>query len=252
MATGALSSGNQNASSGLVQQIQTFGAQAPTVTATPAVQVTATSATLSGTVNANGASTTASFDYGTTTSYGTNIGAVPATITGATDTPVSATITGLTPGTIYHYRVDGTNSAGTVNSTDATFTTLSELGSWRQQYFGSSDNTGAGADTATPANDGVPNLIKFATGMAPTTPGTMPGSVNTDGTNLNFTYTRPTAVVTEVTYQVQWSTDLVTWNTTSITENVVTNGDNQVVTDSVPNTIGNGGPVFMRLTVTGQ
>jgi hypothetical protein len=40
-----------------------------------------------------------------------------------TDRPVSASITGLAPGTTYHYRVTATNSDGTVEGPDQTFTT---------------------------------------------------------------------------------------------------------------------------------
>jgi len=45
-------------------------------------------------------------------------------VTGSTDTPVSAVLTGLTPNTVYHYRVVGQNSSGTTLGTDVTFATL--------------------------------------------------------------------------------------------------------------------------------
>jgi len=96
----------------------------PAVTTQAAVAVTGTSVTLNGTVAAANTSMAVSFDYGTTNSYGTNVTAVPTPISSGTATPVSATLTGLLPGTTYHYRVNGVNSAGTLNGNDLTFTTL--------------------------------------------------------------------------------------------------------------------------------
>jgi hypothetical protein len=94
--------------------------------------VTATTAKLSGTVNPKGAVTTASFDFGTTTSYGTNLVATPATIAAtAGATAVSADKTGLNPVTTYHYRVKAVNSAGTTLGADKTFTTTAPAGSVR-------------------------------------------------------------------------------------------------------------------------
>src|SRR5437868_1650043 len=42
---------------------------------------------------------------------------------GTTGTGVSATITGLVPGTTYHYRLAATNASGTTNGADGVFTT---------------------------------------------------------------------------------------------------------------------------------
>jgi hypothetical protein len=85
--------------------------------------VTATTAKLSGTVNPKGAVTTASFDFGTTMAYGTNIAATPTIAATAGATAVSADKTGLTCNTTYHYRVKATNSAGTATGNDKSFTT---------------------------------------------------------------------------------------------------------------------------------
>lgn len=80
-------------------------------------------ADLNGTVNANYQNTAVSFEYGLTTSYGTTVAAVPATVTGSTTTNVTAPISGLTANTAYHFRVIGTNLAGTSYGNDVTFTT---------------------------------------------------------------------------------------------------------------------------------
>jgi trimeric autotransporter adhesin len=95
----------------------------PNVVTLPATGVATTTATLNGTVTANGAATTVTFDYGLTAAYGSNIPAVPATVSGNTPTAVTGNLAGLACNTLYHYRVSGTNSAGTTNGNDLTFTT---------------------------------------------------------------------------------------------------------------------------------
>ena len=100
----------------------TYGTgQPPTVVTTAATNVALTSATLNGNENANGSTTTASFQYGLTTSYGTTVSA--GTVNGNNMTPISAGISGLSPGTLYHFRAVGTNVNGTVYGYDSTFTT---------------------------------------------------------------------------------------------------------------------------------
>jgi hypothetical protein len=93
----------------------------PAVVTTAATNITPTSATLNGTVNANGASTTVNFEYGLTAAYGNTVPGVPSPVTGSIVTPVSAAISGLIPNTVYHFRVTGTNIAGTSYGDDMTF-----------------------------------------------------------------------------------------------------------------------------------
>ena len=95
----------------------------PSVTTSSAVNVTATSATLNGIVNPNNYSTTVIFEYGTTTSYGNKITAIQSPVSGSSDVNVSADLTSLSPKTIYHYRIQATNSAGISWGSDKTFTT---------------------------------------------------------------------------------------------------------------------------------
>jgi hypothetical protein len=97
----------------------------PTVFTTAATLITSSGATLNGTMNTNNLTSTDSFDYGLTTSYGSTIAGIPSPVNGSTTTPVSGTISGLIPGVTYHYRVNGTNAVGTSNGNDMTFTTLS-------------------------------------------------------------------------------------------------------------------------------
>ena len=87
-----------------------------------AANVTATSATLTGTVNANGLLTIAGFQYGTTRGIYSGI-TTTQTVTGSNDTTVSITITGLTAETTYYYRIVAQNSAGISTGSEASFTT---------------------------------------------------------------------------------------------------------------------------------
>ncbi|MBM4065868.1 MAG: hypothetical protein FJ266_09555 [Planctomycetes bacterium] len=95
----------------------------PTVTTGSATNVTSNSATLNGTVNANGASTTAWFQYGTTSgSYGST--SATQTVSGSSDTSISISVSGLSSSTTYYYRIAAQNSAGTSYGSESIFTTL--------------------------------------------------------------------------------------------------------------------------------
>jgi len=95
----------------------------PAGSTTNATSVTNTTATLNGTVNANNLLTTVTFDYGLTTSYGMTATAVQSPVSGTTSTSVSANISGLKSGQIYHYKVKCSSTAGTTSGSDITFTT---------------------------------------------------------------------------------------------------------------------------------
>ena len=98
--------------------------QPPSVTTGSASSITKTSASIAGTVNPNGLATTYHFDYGKTTAYGSSAPVPEASAgSGSASTPVSVALTGLTASTTYHFRLVATNSTGTTNGGDATFTT---------------------------------------------------------------------------------------------------------------------------------
>ncbi len=99
----------------------------PTVTLGAASSVSTSGATLNGAINPNGGATTAQFQYGLTTSYGSSYSLNLSPNNGTSPQNVSAPLTFLTQGTTYHYRLTATNSAGTSNSLDGTFTTLTTL-----------------------------------------------------------------------------------------------------------------------------
>jgi Purple acid Phosphatase, N-terminal domain len=97
-------------------------AATPSAITGPVTSVGPTTATATGTVNPNGQATTWYVEYGTSTSYGTKTANASAG-SGTANTAVSASLTGLTPGTTYHYRVVATNSSGTARGSDGIFTT---------------------------------------------------------------------------------------------------------------------------------
>ncbi|MCL5036183.1 MAG: PQQ-binding-like beta-propeller repeat protein [Chloroflexi bacterium] len=97
---------------------------APTPVTGVASSIGLNQATLNGTVNPNGLSTSAWLEWGETDSYGNStthqdIGS------GTSAVAVSQGINGLTFETTYHFRVVGQNSLGTTYGNDNTFTTTS-------------------------------------------------------------------------------------------------------------------------------
>lgn len=90
----------------------------PVVTTSAATSVAGTTAVLNGVVNAVGNAAAVSFEYGLTTAYGRTAAAT--TVGGSADTPVSVQVTGLEPGTTYHFRALARGVAGA----DMTFNTF--------------------------------------------------------------------------------------------------------------------------------
>jgi uncharacterized protein (TIGR02145 family) len=95
--------------------------QVPTAVTEAANNVTTTSATLNGEINANYLSTNVTFDYGTTTNYGNSVEIPNNPLQGNVFTSISANVSGLLPGTIYHFRLKAVNSLGTTYGGDMSF-----------------------------------------------------------------------------------------------------------------------------------
>jgi uncharacterized protein (TIGR02145 family) len=93
---------------------------APTATTSDATGVGQTSATFNGSVNGQGDATTVTFDYGTTTSYGSSVAASPGSVTGSSAVTASPSLSG---NTTYHFRVKAVNDGGTTYGLDKSFTT---------------------------------------------------------------------------------------------------------------------------------
>jgi len=152
----------------------------PVVKTTPATSVTTTSATLNGTVNPNGFTTAAAFQYGTTASYGTTT-AAQGIGSGSSAVNVSVSIGGLSAHTTYHCTATGTNAAGTGIGADLTFTTLNT-------------NPVANADTASNVSGPVTIAVLAndtdadgdTLSITAVTQGAS-GSVTTDGTTVTYT-----------------------------------------------------------------
>ena len=94
----------------------------PSVANTVSSNVGQTGADVQADVNPNGQGTTYWFEYGTDTSYGSSTSPLPA---GSGSSAVSAldSLSGLTPGTTYHFRIVASSPAGTTPGQDTTFTT---------------------------------------------------------------------------------------------------------------------------------
>lgn len=102
-----------------------FGQTATTNTPT---NVTPTTATLNGQVNAGGNPQNVTFQLGLSTDASgtyslTAPTASPATVSGSSATSVSGAVTNLTAGTQYKYRVNIESGGTTINGTDVSFTT---------------------------------------------------------------------------------------------------------------------------------
>jgi sugar lactone lactonase YvrE len=105
--------------------------------------ITATQATVAGSVNPKGLPATYRFEYGTSTAYGSSAplpeGSVSA---GSESVPVSALLSGLKPQTEYHYRIVATNSVGGLAAgEDKTFKTKIQTKVFSSSFgsFGSGD-----------------------------------------------------------------------------------------------------------------
>ena len=98
--------------------------KAPTVTTGAASSVTASSATLAGTVNPNGAATQFWFLYATNSSLsGASKSGVQSVGSGTSALAISASVAGLAAGTTYYYQLQASNSAGTSSGGIQNFTT---------------------------------------------------------------------------------------------------------------------------------
>lgn len=93
-----------------------------------------TRAQVTGFVDPKGSSASVSFEYGTNgTDFPNSFTAFPASVSGDQETEVTATLTGLTQGTTYHFRIRATGPGGTGVSDISTFT-LSVLSGLQQQF----------------------------------------------------------------------------------------------------------------------
>lgn len=120
----------------------------PTSTTNNASSITETAATINGTVNPGGATTTVTFCWGTDSNLAgcASVNASPNSLNASfNNSSVSANLTGLTGGTTYYFRVRATNSVGgPVNGTILSFTTTAV------QQQGGGGGGGGGSSTPSP------------------------------------------------------------------------------------------------------
>jgi hypothetical protein len=95
----------------------------PAIVGSAATDVTQTTATLGANIRPGYRATTYRFEYGRTDSYGSST--PESALVGSDNSvhPGGATISALTAGTTYHYRIAATNAIGTTTGPDQTFTT---------------------------------------------------------------------------------------------------------------------------------
>jgi TonB-dependent SusC/RagA subfamily outer membrane receptor len=107
-----------------------YSGQVPFAETNAATNNSPRTAQLNGIVNARGLSTVVTFEYGTTTDYGTAIAAAQSPVTGLTSARVSANVADLKAGTNYHYRIVATNDEGTTYGEDNTFRSEYAIGEY--------------------------------------------------------------------------------------------------------------------------
>ena len=136
------------------------GIGGPGPTGTYTQSVTSSSAQLQGGVYPNGNPTTYWWEYGTTLDYGQATTPVPA---GAGTAPVAVTgaLTGLAPGTTYHYRLVAQNGIGSgpMYGYDFTFATAAAASTGGTGGSGGSNGSGGGSLPPPPGGGSSSNPI---------------------------------------------------------------------------------------------
>ncbi len=139
------------------------------------------------------------------------------------ETLATLTIGPANPADAGSYDVVVTNYLGSVVSTGATVAVLSGFDAWSNSRFSAGEllDPNISGPNAVYGQDGLPNLVKYALGLDPKqniTTG-LP-AVSTTATDWVYTYTRPTNI-TDVTYEVEVSSDLVSWSSAGVIHELV-------------------------------
>ena len=180
-----------------VMKLAVPSATAPDAATVAADSITATGATLNGTVNDNGADAAVSFAYGASDKYGTSVAATTsATVTaGSGSTAAAVTLTGLSCNSTYHFQVSGVNSVDTTNGGDLSFTTSACSPDAPTIGVATPDNAKASVAFTAPTSDGGATISGYTvtstpgsyTGTGKTSPIVVTGLTN--GTPYTFTVT---------------------------------------------------------------
>ena len=143
-----------------------------------------------------------------------------------------------------------TASSGSISSTSTGVTASTPWKTWVMSKFTAAqalDPTVSGP-LATPAHDGMGNLLKYALNAPPTATATgLLPVLAVNGSNLTFTY-RQNDAATDLTYVVEQSQDLSTWTTaTPTTTTLSDDGNTRVLQATLPR--GAGTQLMLRLRV---
>jgi hypothetical protein len=123
---------------------------------------------------------------------------------------------------------------------------------WKITNFGASaGNPAIAGDAVVSANDGLPNLLKYAMGMLPMKPGISGITIQTDGTVLKLSYTLADSA-TDVSTHAYGTSDLTnasSWSASGVNEAMLSDdGTIQHWQATVPVNLNR--QIFMRLQVT--
>lgn len=88
-----------------------LAARPPSAQTQAATNITASTATLNGTVSGNDSGASVSIEFGESTDYGTTLATTPGQVT-TQSVPVTAQVSGLVPGITYHFRTRAENGSG--------------------------------------------------------------------------------------------------------------------------------------------
>ena len=192
----------------------------------------------------------------------------------STDLPAQITLNNFTPGSssaaLYTYgksndlaTTDLTTGTASIPASTFTYTfpsysmtvlvVKSQFEAWREQYFTPAEltNWSLSGDTAEPANDGTPNLVKYALALKPKTPAAtgLPVLGQTTIANksyLTLSFTQQPSLA-DITYSVQVSADLINWSAGPVRTD---SGTTNTATYRDTTAIGATPRHFMRLSVT--
>ncbi len=217
----------------------------PTVTTPPSAEVVLTGANATFAVVASGAPAPSfqwqvSADGGQTWNNVSGSGYAGATTSILTINAPSSALLGC------QYKAIVTNQAGTTGTTPVPLVvgTSSAKITWLQSNFSPAQlgNPAIVGDMATPAHDGIPNLLKYAFNLNALAngQGAFPQPTQS-GSQASLVFQ---AMQPDLTYTVQASTDLSNWSTAGVTTQ--TNGSQVTANYSLPGNT----PVFLHLVIT--
>ena len=184
-----------------------------------------------------------------------------------TTTPVSGSVFPLGSNTVSASVSDSQGNVSTRSFQVIVSASSQSVEAWRQQYFGTTANTGNAANTANPDGDGANNLLEFAFGTNPTladngvitvvngvitqrgAPTTLVANVP-GGVELRAMFgRRKDYVAAGLTYTVQFSSNLVSWGNSTATPTVIAS-DEAVEVVTVPYPSNSQGTTFFRVHVS--